>query len=433
MTENTQTFAQYKKERTTFIQNAFKKPEVLDRFYEIYHNRIRSKNISEEEARLYVTNMVHSVLSYIINDEGQKRPNNKDVQFLWQCSVSSLISAAVDAVSIGIPLDSRGLAYMEFRGSEARYDLMFKGVLQKVQELYQNADIKTYLVFPEDKFSIRTNDDMVYVEHEPANPFRSDYENVAGCCCIIRYTINGRECAREERIDRAELEKIRKTASQDYVWKAYPGEKYKVATLKRACKLMQARNEDTAYLERIINAGHDLTKVEQLVASPTHGSKTLEQCVQEERTAITHEIPVEMPETQKQEKVSVNNTIEPSNVEQPLQHLEEKDESDVLIEADTAEKVTDHHPMSKWDRKTIIGRKGKVIQKDWKNSKTASQELIKEIDLCKSTEEAYEFFDKNDPLMAALIEDQFGDQITVIHQHLDKLSDGGEYAAISDQ
>ena len=97
---------------------------------------------------------------------------------------------------------------------------------------YPESSVDVSLVFAGDTFSVSKDSGAVGYEHIIKDPFNQKPESVIGGYCVIKnkrgefLTLLGKD----------DLEKHRKVAKTDYIWKAWPKEMALKTVIKKACK-----------------------------------------------------------------------------------------------------------------------------------------------------------------------------------------------------
>lgn len=98
---------------------------------------------------------------------------------------------------------------------------------------YPESTIDVNLVYGEDKFSVAKESGSVMYSHSVADPFNQNENNIKGGYCIIKnkrgefMTLLGKE----------EIEKHRKVAKTDFIWRQWFKEMATKTIIKKACKL----------------------------------------------------------------------------------------------------------------------------------------------------------------------------------------------------
>lgn len=126
----------------------------------------------------------------------------------------------------------------------------------KMLLVYPDTKIDIGIVYKGDEFSFRKEDGRVYYKHEMTSNFNREDKNIEGCYCIIK-NIRG-EFITLSSI--AEIEKAKKVAKQDFIWKAWFSEMAMKTTIKKAIKF---HFEDIySAIEEEDNKNYDISKLE---------------------------------------------------------------------------------------------------------------------------------------------------------------------------
>ena len=181
----------------------------------------------QEEAYKYIG----SVLSEIQKSMSDPK---KDLSL---CTPDSIGRAIVDAASFKLPIDGRGYAHLVKYGTTATFQVGYKGLIAKISEVYQNVNFTAEIVFKDDDLSISDVDGYQAYTHKKKNPFESNQANMIGVLAVLQYENHGKKYQKIVTMPKSEVDQIRKTAKQDYIWSAWYYEKAKVAALKRLCKI----------------------------------------------------------------------------------------------------------------------------------------------------------------------------------------------------
>ena len=181
----------------------------------------------QEEAYKYIG----SVLSEIQKSMSDPK---KDLSL---CTPDSIGRAIVDAASFKLPIDGRGYAHLVKYGTTATFQVGYKGLIAKISEVYQNVNFTAEIVFKDDELSISDVDGYQAYTHKKRNPFESNQANMIGVLAVLQYENHGKKYQKIVTMPKSEVDQIRKTAKQDYIWSAWYYEKAKVAALKRLCKI----------------------------------------------------------------------------------------------------------------------------------------------------------------------------------------------------
>lgn len=159
--------------------------------------------------------------------------------------INNFKKVATDGLSIDgehITLQSTGISYDY---------IAFKN---KMMLTYPESIIDVGLVYKDDTFKFEKQSGKVVYTHQINNPFNQDENNIIGGYCVIKNK-------RGEFItilSKDNIEKHRKVARTDSIWKAWYHEKCLVVIIKKACK--QHFQDIYQNIETIDNENYDLSK-----------------------------------------------------------------------------------------------------------------------------------------------------------------------------
>ena len=159
--------------------------------------------------------------------------------------INNFKKVATDGLSIDgehITLQSTGISYDY---------IAFKN---KMMITYPESIIDVGLVYKDDTFKFEKQSGKVVYTHQINNPFNQDENNIIGGYCVIKNK-------RGEFItilSKDNIEKHRKVARTDSIWKAWYHEKCLVVIIKKACK--QHFQDIYQNIETIDNENYDLSK-----------------------------------------------------------------------------------------------------------------------------------------------------------------------------
>ena len=159
-----------------------------------------------------------------------------DKKDLTSCSPESYVQAMIDAATIGVPIDGRRLADLVPRGGRVNYQINTAGFVYLVGLHYEGANFKAGIVYQGDTFSVSTKDGFDHFEHVPADPFQQDATKMRGIYVALSYAKEGRQFQQVERLTKADIEKIKSKAQQNYIWNEWFFERATTAAVKRIAK-----------------------------------------------------------------------------------------------------------------------------------------------------------------------------------------------------
>lgn len=166
----------------------------------------------------------------------------------------SICRAMIDAAQFKIPIDGRQQAHLVKFGTQVQMQIGFRGYIAKIAEYYQDADFTAEAIFEGDTLTVRDEEGFQTYSLEKADPFADGWQKLKGVLVRLSYTKGGQKFQKVTTVSKGDLEKIRKSAKQDYIWSAWPIEKAKAAAIKRACKIQFA---DVAGLQEMIRYDND--------------------------------------------------------------------------------------------------------------------------------------------------------------------------------
>lgn len=199
-----------------------------------------------------VTEQVRLALGYTVADDAAKaeafkyissvlmeiqKSTSDDKKDLTKCTSDSIVQSIIDAASYRLPIDGRGLAYLVKYNNRASFQPGYKGMLYKIAEQYKDVDFTAEPVFEGDTLDLSDNGGFQTYKHTRANPFQADISKMTGVIACLSYSTDAGRHSKVVAIPKAEIEQIRSSAKQDFIWKAWFFEKAKAAALKRLCKI----------------------------------------------------------------------------------------------------------------------------------------------------------------------------------------------------
>lgn len=198
----------------------------------------------------YDITKVEIYINYLV-ELSTAKDRNKKLKNPWfkyrtdQELINNFKKVATDGLSIDgdhITLQSTGISYDY---------IAFKN---KMMLTYPESIIDVGLVYKDDTFKFEKQSGKVVYTHQINNPFNQDENNIIGGYCVIKNK-------RGEFItilSKDNIEKHRKVARTDSIWKAWYHEKCLVVIIKKACK--QHFQDIYQNIETIDNENYDLSK-----------------------------------------------------------------------------------------------------------------------------------------------------------------------------
>lgn len=173
----------------------------------------------------------------------------KDAQFFEDCY-------AVIKQS-GLPFDGKHITLTQ-RGVTFDY-VAYKN---KMLQVYPDSEIDVELVYNGDSFAFEKENGHVTYKHVFNNPFNHKEQDIIGGYCIIK----NKRGEFITLLSTEEMEKARKVAKTQSIWKAWLPEMYKKTVIKKAVKF----HFDDIYtvLEDEDNKDYDLEKIDEPADKP---------------------------------------------------------------------------------------------------------------------------------------------------------------------
>lgn len=211
------------------------------------------------------------------------------------CSPLSILTAVKQAIDLGLEIDSRQHCHLVKYGNNAQLQVGYRGFIYAIKRAYPDANIVVNLVKEGDIFSIKRNGDIEEFTHTIKDSFAGQ-DKIIGGYCYISFTLGNRKIAKVEAVSKEEINKIKGSAKQDFIWKAWFEEKAKVAIIRRGCKVIFAGlNNDL--LDNLVNKDNENFDLNQETKSepkiindlPKVDFEAEEEAVEKQETALTQE------------------------------------------------------------------------------------------------------------------------------------------------
>jgi recombination protein RecT len=174
---------------------------------------------------------------------------------LSTCSPLSILTAVKQAVDLGLEIDSRQHCHLVKYGTSVQLQVGYRGFIYAIKRAYPDANIVVSLVKEGDIFSIKKEGDIEEFTHKIKDPFAGQ-DKIIGGYCYISFSLGNRKIAKIEAVSKDEINKIKGSAKQDFIWKAWFEEKAKVAIIRRGCKVIFA-GLNNELLDNLVNKDND--------------------------------------------------------------------------------------------------------------------------------------------------------------------------------
>jgi phage RecT family recombinase len=174
---------------------------------------------------------------------------------LTACSPLSILTAVKQAVDLGLEIDSRQHCHLVKYGTGVQLQVGYRGFIYAIKRTYPDANIVVNLVKEGDVFTVRKGGDIEEFTHTIKDPFAGQ-DKIVGGYCYISFTLGNRKIAKIETVSKDEINKIKGSAKQDFIWKAWFEEKAKVAIIRRGCKVIFA-GLNNEMLDNLVNKDNE--------------------------------------------------------------------------------------------------------------------------------------------------------------------------------
>ena len=239
------------------ITKELKSDKTLNRTIMALGEDIQSDS-AKAEARKYAA----SVIAEIEKTAGDTK---KD---LTSCNPHSIAQAMIDAARFKLAIDGRQHAHLIKYGNSASLQIGYRAYLAKIKEAYPDADFVITPIYKDDELKVWDDDGVQKYTLKKNNPFADGEDGLQGVLFAVNYTDNGRLVQKVTPVPKSRIDRARKAAKQDFVWRSDYIEKAKAAAIKNACKhffaSLQGLQEVAAYDNE---ANYDVNKRDEPPAS----------------------------------------------------------------------------------------------------------------------------------------------------------------------
>lgn len=217
------------------------------------------KGILQQKLPEFITGDSNKYINSVLLEITKSKMDPK--KDLSVCTPLSILTAVKQAVDLGLEIDSRQHCHLIKYGNNAQLQVGYRGFIYAIKRAYPDANIVVNLVKEGDVFSIKKDGDIEEYTHTYKDPFAGQ-DKIVGGYCYISFTLGNRKISKVEAVSKEEINKIKGSAKQDFIWKAWFEEKAKVAIIRRGCKVIFAglNNELIDNLVNKDNEDYDLNQ-----------------------------------------------------------------------------------------------------------------------------------------------------------------------------
>jgi len=217
------------------------------------------KGILQQKLPEFITGDPNKYINSVLLEITKSKADPK--KDLSVCTPLSILTAVKQAIDLGLEIDSRQHCHLIKYNNNAQLQVGYRGFIYAIKRAYPDANIVVNLVKEGDIFSIKKDGDIEEYTHTYKDPFAGQ-DKIVGGYCYISFTLGNRKISKVEAVSREEINKIKGSAKQDFIWKAWFEEKAKVAIIRRGCKVIFAglNNELIDNLVNKDNEDYDLNQ-----------------------------------------------------------------------------------------------------------------------------------------------------------------------------
>lgn len=198
-------------------------------------------------------NQAERFATYVVTLQGEKKKN--DTTQVWEDKNPWAVKYTLDFVAEKfrrVALDELVFdwVHVTFQSTGISYDYI--AYKKKMYTAYPESVFDAQIVYKGDKFSFKKESGKVYYSHEFANPFEKVDKDIIGAYAVVK----NRRWEFIVTLTPADIEKHRKVAKTDAIWKAWFAEMVMKTIAKKICKQFFA--DDYQGIEELDNENYDL-------------------------------------------------------------------------------------------------------------------------------------------------------------------------------
>ena len=185
------------------------------------------------------------------------------------CHYPSIVAAINKSNELQIPIDNRGLAYLESRYDKnlgkkvCNLGITYKAYFYKLAQALDGFDGEAFCIYEGDEITTEDKDGFHSYTLKKHDLFASGKEKMKGVVVRLSYFVNGSPRQKLGFVGMDELMKIRSKAKTKMIWDEWFDEKTKVAATRRACKSLFDLTQGIQDLTDYDNKGFELEPQKQ--------------------------------------------------------------------------------------------------------------------------------------------------------------------------
>lgn len=192
---------------------------------------------TQEVANKYLLGVYNTI---ILNDE------------LMKCTAESIRDAAITSAVLGIAIDARQYAYLVPYGKKAQFQLSYKGYVSVAKRDADVDNIQSNIVYQDDIFSIDVGANTLSHIPNLDSPIYGQELAIKYVYAVVRFRSNTGRAQMFEVMTKAQVDTIKGSAKQSFIWNKHYGEMARKTVIKRLCK--HAQLGDVARFDEIDNS-----------------------------------------------------------------------------------------------------------------------------------------------------------------------------------
>lgn len=218
--------------------------------------------LSEEKFLPVGPEYLKSAINYI------KRYSSDPKKSVVDCYYRSIVDAITKSIELQVPIDNRGLAYLESRYDKSlnrkvcNLGIGYKAYFYKLSKTLDWFDGEAFCVYDGDEITTEDKDGFHSYTLKRKDLFASGPDKMKGVVVRLSYFVGGQPRQKLGFVGMDEINKIKSKAKTKMIWNEWFDEKAKVAATRRACKSLFDISQGLQDLNDYDNKNYELEKKE---------------------------------------------------------------------------------------------------------------------------------------------------------------------------
>ena len=201
------------------------------------------------------TTQVDNYLAYLYSLETKKKKDKSLANPWMKHRTDEYLARIYKAVEadhlifdgVDVSLQSTGVSYS------------YQAYKNRMLYVYPESIVDVSLVYKDDVFKFKKSSGTIIYSHDLASPFTQTDDQIIGGYCVIK----NKRGEFLTTLTKADIDKHRKVAKTDYIWKNWFAEMAMKTIIKKACKTHFKDSFTT--IETLDNENYDLEKIEPYI------------------------------------------------------------------------------------------------------------------------------------------------------------------------